>query len=46
MGLDCQEDKLVSASFGGFHFWTESRRIYLVGQKNVNGDELLDLRVS
>ena len=46
VGLYWQEVKLVSASFDGFSFWTETWGIQFVDQKNSNGANLLELRVS
>ena len=43
--LFCQKEKLDSASFTGIQFWTEYSEGYLVGLKDANGADLLELRV-
>ena len=40
-----EKEILASASFIGIPFWTEYSEGYLVGLKDANGADLLELRV-
>ena len=40
-----QNQKLASASFAKFQFWTERKRYHCMHLKSSNGSTLLDLRV-
>ena len=40
-----QNQKLASASFANFQFWTERKRPYCMHLKSSNGSTLLDVRV-